>query len=129
MSEFDEEEDEEILFPTHGVLNPEWMLREIASRASFSMIYQGVIGLAEFFMENHPFQTYGSDEVSDVLIQCMFLGEYTSPLPEEPSTPEDETQFTEEDVERFAKLLDSFPDGEYTKGEQDNTEEGENNDD
>lgn len=129
MSEFDEEDDEEILFPTHGVLNPEWMLREIASRASFSMIYQGVIGLAEFFMQNHPFQTYGSDEISDVIIQHMFLGEYTSPLPEELQPPVRETQITEEDIERFAKLLDTFPDGEYTEGEQDNTEEGESNND
>lgn len=128
MNEFEEgDEEDEILLPTHGILNPEWMFREIVKRASPRMIVRGMVGLSEYFWRNHPFQGYGSDEVADVIVQYMFTGTYTSPIPED--SEEEETQITEEEVERFTQMLEVFSEQDYTDRKKAETEEGDDNND
>lgn len=118
----DEEGARECHHPTHGMMEPGWILGAVTESASVAMLWNGMAGLANELRKRDPHYEFQPEEIVDIIVQNMYTGRYRTPWPDEQDeamSPAD-NRITEDEVNQFVTKLDFFGDAGYTDEQDEN---------
>lgn len=105
-------------YADRGVYNAVWVLKAAIQTSNPISRWNALAGFAKEMEAACPCEDFNRDEVIDILVQCLYTGEYVNPF-EHAWKEESEDAITEEEIETFTSKLDFFGEDRYTDDEDD----------
>ena len=116
--DFDEYDEEDYPVADRGIYNPIWMFKAAIKSSTPISRWNALAGLANVLEDAGQDEEFSRDEIIDIIVQCMYTGEYVNPFAHAcPFAGKEENPITEEEIESFTTKLDFFGEDKYTDDE------------